>query len=303
MTAVPVLLGYTAVVGLLAPRLLVRAAWPHRAPALAVAVWQALMAAFVIGAALTAYNLAVPTEHLHAGLVGLLHACGLHVGPGDPDPATADRLGLALPAALGLTLPTCFAFQVARARRARSRHREAVDLVGRRAIRLGATVLPYDIPAAYCLPGRHPRVVVSDAAVRELTGEQLGAVLEHERGHIAGRHHLALAAAEAFHSVFRRLPLARHGRQQTALLLEMAADDRALRRHSGEALATAMYEMAAARTPKGAFAAGGESVVIRVRRALGPRRAAHPVLRGSVAAAAALVPLLPLIVACPPLSG
>ncbi|MFF7176802.1 M56 family metallopeptidase [Streptomyces pseudovenezuelae] len=303
MNAVPVLLGYTAAVGLLAPRLLLRAAWPHRAPALAVVVWQALMAAFAIGAALTTYNLAMPTEHLHAGLVGLLHSCGLHVGPGEPSPATADRLGIALPAALGLALLTGFAFHVARARRARTRHREAVDLVGRRATRLGATVLPYDTPAAYCLPGRRPRVVVSEAAVRELTAEQLAAVLEHERGHIAGRHHLALAVAEAFHSVFRRLPLARHGRQQTALLLEMAADDRALRRHSGEALATAMYEMAAARTPKGAFAAGGHSVVIRVTRALGPRRAPHPVLRGAVAAVAALVPLLPLIVACPPLLG
>ncbi|MEJ8671811.1 M48 family metalloprotease [Streptomyces sp. MS1.AVA.1] len=91
--------------------------------------------------------------------------------------------------------------------------------------------------------------------MRGLTPEQLAAVLEHERGHVVGRHHLALAAAQAFHSVFRRLPLARHGREQTALLLEMVADDCALRRHSGEALATAMYEMAAARTPKGAFAA------------------------------------------------
>ncbi|MFE9608014.1 M56 family metallopeptidase [Streptomyces sp. NPDC006012] len=117
-----------------------------------------------------------------------------------------------------------FAFHVTRARRARTRHREAVDLVGRRATRLGATVLPYDVPVAYCLPGRHPHVVVSDAAVRELTAEPLAAVLEHERRHIAGRHHLALAVAEAFHSVFRRLPLTRHGRQQTALLLEMAAD-------------------------------------------------------------------------------
>lgn len=303
MNAAPVLLGYTAVVGFLAPRLLLRAAWPHRAPALAAAVWQALMAAFAIGAALAAYNLAMPAEHLHAGLVGLLHSCGLHVGPGEPDPATADRLGVALPAALGPALLASFAFHVVRARRARTRHREALDLVGRHAPRLGATVLPYGIPAAYCLPGRRPRVVVSDAALRDLTPEQLAAVLEHERGHIAGRHHLALAAAEAFHSVFRRLPLARHGRQQTALLLEMAADDRALRHHSGEALATAMYEMVSARVPRGAFAAGGQTVVIRVKRALGPRHAPHPVLRGSVAAVAASVPLLPLIVACPPLLG
>lgn len=303
MNAAPVLLGYTAVVGFVAPRVLLRAAWPYRAPALAAAVWHALMASFSIGVALAAYNLAMPTEHLHAGLVGLLHACGLHVDSGEPDPATADRLAVALPAAVVIVLAVSFTFHVARARRARTRHREAVDLVGRHSARLRATVLPYDIPAAYCLPGRRPRVVISDAALRELTPEQLAAVLEHERSHIAGRHHLVLATAEAFHSVFRRMPLARHGREQTALLLEMVADDRALRRHTGEALATAMYEMAAARTPKGAFAAGGQTVLLRLQRVLGPRQAPHPALWGAVAAVAAAVPLVPLLVACPPLPG
>jgi hypothetical protein len=96
------------------------------------------------------------------------------------------------------------------------------------------------------------------------------------------------------------VPLARHAREQTALLLEMIADDRALRSHSHEVLATAMYEMAAARTPKGALAAGGPNALIRLKRILGPRKAPHPVLWGSVAAAAMAVPLLPLLVACPP---
>ncbi|WP_327726998.1 M56 family metallopeptidase [Streptomyces sp. NBC_00487] len=299
MNAAPLLVGYTATVGFVAPRLLLRAGWPHRAPALAVAVWHALTVSFALGVALSAYNLVMPTEHAHEGLLGLLHSCGLDIGSGGADPEAAGRLAASLPVALGTALAASFAFHLARARRARTRHREAVDLVGRRSPGLGATVLPYDVPAAYCLPGRRPRIVVSDAAVRELTPEQLAAVLEHERAHIAGRHHLALAAAEAFHSVFRRLPLARHAREQTALLLEMVADDRALRTHSGGALATAMYEMAAARTPKSAFAAAGQTVLIRLRRVLGPREAPHPAFRASMAAAAAAVPLLPLLVACP----
>lgn len=300
MNAVPVLVGYTAAVGFVAPRLLLRAGWPHRAPALASAVWHALLISFSIGIALAAYNLAMPTEHLEAGLVGLLHSCGLGVGTGESDPHAADQLAVVLPAAIGLALVAAFAFHVVRARRARTRHREAVDLVGRHSARLRAIVLPYDVPAAYCLPGRRPRVVISDAAVRELTPEQLGAVLAHEQGHIVGRHHLVLAAAEAYQSVFRGLPLARHAREQTALLLEMVADDRALRRHSGEVLATAMYEMAAARTPKGAFAAGGHTVLIRLKRVLGPRKTPHRAFWVSVASLAVVVPLLPLLVACPP---
>ncbi|MFI6436888.1 M56 family metallopeptidase [Streptomyces sp. NPDC050759] len=303
MNAAPFLVGYTAAVGFLAPHVILRSSWPHRAPALAAAVWHALTASFSIGAALAAYNLAMPAEHLHAGLVGLLHSCGLGTGAGHPDPDTADRLALGVPAVVAIALFSGFSFHAVRARRARERHREAVDLVGRHSARLCATVLPYDVPAVYCLPGRRPRIVISDAAVERLAPEQLDAVLEHERAHIAGRHHLLLAAVEAFHSVFRWLPLARHAREQTALLLEMIADDRALRSQSREALATAMYEMAAARTPKGALAAGGHTVLIRLKRVLGPCKTPHPALRGAVASLTAAVALLPLLAACPPVLG
>ncbi|MEU1513254.1 M56 family metallopeptidase [Streptomyces sp. NPDC005811] len=302
MNPAPALVGYTAAVGFVAPGLLLRSSWPHRAPALAAVVWHALAVSFSLAIALTAASLAMPTEHLHAGLVGLLHTCGLDEGARrpDPDPDTADRLAVGVPAVLGVAVVASFAFHLLRARRARTRHRAAVDLVGRHSTRLCATVLPYDVPTVYCLPGRGPRVVISEAAVRRLTPEQLSAVLEHEQAHISGRHHLALAAAEAFHSVFRRLPLARHLREQTALLVEMIADDRALRRHSRDVLATAMYEMAAARAPKGALAAGGQSVLIRLKRVLGPPAAPHPALWGAMAALAMAAPLLPLLVACPP---
>ncbi|MFM9588245.1 M56 family metallopeptidase [Streptomyces scabiei] len=294
---------YTLLVGFVAPRLLLRSGWPHRAPALALAVWHALALSFALGTALTAYHLFMPMAHAHEGLWGLLHSCGFvpgfDPGVGGPAHATAGRLSVALPAVLGTALAGGFAFHAARARLARTRHREAVDLVGRHSVRLGATVLPYDVPAAYCLPGRRPRIVISEAAVRELAPEELAAVLAHERAHIAGRHHLALAGAAAFHSVFPLLPLARQVREQTALLLEMIADDRALRAHCDGALATAMYAMAAARAPRDAFAAGGRTVLIRMRRVLGPRTAPHPALQGALAAAAAAVPLLPLLVACP----
>ncbi|MFE7766049.1 M56 family metallopeptidase [Streptomyces sp. NPDC057438] len=299
MNAALALGAYTLLVGFVAPFLLLRADWPHRAPALALAVWHTLALSFALGTALTAYHLFMPMEHAHEGLSGLLHSCGVDLGAGGPAPDTAERLSVVLPATLGIALAGGFAFHVARARLTRTRHREAVDLVGRRSVRLGATVLPYDVPAAYCLPGRRPRIVVSEAAVRELAPEQLAAVLAHERAHIAGRHHLALAGAAAFRSVFPLLPLARQVREQTALLLEMVADDRALRTHSEGALATAMYAMAAARTPEDAFAAGGRTALVRMRRLLGPRTAPHPALRGAMAAATAVVPLMPLLVACP----
>ncbi|WP_367318641.1 M56 family metallopeptidase [Streptomyces sp. HUAS ZL42] len=300
MNATPALVGYTAAVGFVAPSLLLRSNWPHQAPALAAAVWHALAVSFSIAAALTAASVVMPTEHLHTGLADLLHTCGLDVWAGQPTSDTAYRPAGAVPVAIGTALVASFTFHVVRARRARNQHRAAVDLVGRHSTRLCATVLPYGIPAAYCLPGRRARIVISDAAVRQLTPDQLAAVLEHEQAHITGRHHLILAAVEAFHSVFRWVPLARHAREQTTLLLEMVADDRALRRHSHEVLATAIYEMAAARAPKGTLAAGGHTVLIRLKRVLAPRKAPHPAVWGSVAALTLAVPLLPLLVACPP---
>ncbi|PCG83188.1 hypothetical protein CIB93_26035 [Streptomyces sp. WZ.A104] len=300
MNAAPALLGYAAVVGVAAPRLLVRSAWPHRAPALAAAVWFALMLSFTLATALAAAQLAMPTEHLHAGLVGLLHACGLDAGTPDPNPTTADRLALATPLAVVTAFGGAFLFHVARAGIVRARHRDRLDKVGVRSDRLHATVLPHGTPAAYCLPGLRSRIVVSEAAVRLLTEDQLDAVLEHERAHIAGRHHLLIAAAQAFATVFPWVPLARRGRDEMAVLLEMIADDRALRSHSHVVLATAMYEMAAGRAPKAAYGAGGSTVLLRIERILGPRRAPHPALCGSVASVTLAIPLLPLLVACPP---
>ncbi|MEU0681323.1 MULTISPECIES: M56 family metallopeptidase [Streptomyces] len=303
MNAAPMLLGYAAAVGFAAPWLLVRSGWPHRAPGLAVAVWHGLSVSFTVAVALAAYHLAVPTEHLHAGLIGLLHSCGLTTATATPSPTTADRLAIGLPLAVVLLVLGCFAHEVLRGRRARSRHRNVLDMVGRRAPHLCATILEHELPAAYCLPGHNPRIVVSAGALRLLSAKQLEAVLEHERAHIAGRHHLALAATQAFSRIFRRLPLARHAREQTAVLLEMIADDRALRRQPGEVLATAMYEMAAGKAPAGAFAVGGPSALIRLRRVLAPPRRPHVALRGSVAAAALTVPVIPLLVGCVPVIG
>ncbi|MEU8825478.1 M56 family metallopeptidase [Streptomyces sp. NPDC048636] len=298
MTDALALVCYAAVVGVLTPRALSRGTWSYRFPALAVAMWQGLAASFTLAASLASYHLIAPTGHLHNGMSGLLRFCGLALNTYVPVftgvPAIAVPLGVTL-------LPLlCFGHHLLRARRARTRHRGMLDLVGRRSARLGATVLDHETPVAYALPGRRPRIVVSSGALRVLSPAQLDTVLEHERAHVAGRHHLALAAAEAFATVFRWLPLARVVREQTALLLEMAADDRALRRHPREVLASALYAMAEGRAPRGAFPAGGADAVVRLRRMLAPRGPVHPVVRGAVAAGAGAVPLLPLVTCCLP---
>ncbi|MER5310279.1 M56 family metallopeptidase [Streptomyces sp. NPDC002773] len=290
-------LGLVALTGFLVPLLVVRARWAQQVPRLALGVWAVCGAVFAGATALLPAQMVLSGESSHR-LADMMFALR---------PPTADQLlnldgrerfALALSLAV-LALPaSAFVRRLVRARRVRLRHAGVLRLVGRYDPALRATVLDDARPAVYCLPGRSRRVVVSSGAVHTLTPAQLAAALAHERAHIAGRHHLLVAAAEAFAAVFRRLPLARHGGTAVPLLLEMAADDRALRRCTRDALATALYALASGRAPRSAFAAGGPSAALRMRRILTPHSAGHPVLRGLLTIASATLAMTPLVVAC-----
>ncbi|MFK0225708.1 M56 family metallopeptidase [Streptomyces sp. NPDC090303] len=290
-------LGILLLTGFAVPRQVVRARWAQQAPRLALAVWAACGAGFATAAALLPAQMVLSAESSHR-LADMMFT----LRPPTPDQILhldgRERFAFSL-SLLVLSVPTAaFVRRLVRARRMRTRHAGVLRLVGRYDPELRATVLDDDRPAVYCLPGRSRRVVVSSGAVDALTPDQLAAALAHERAHIAGHHHLLVAAAEAFASVFARLPLARYGGPAVPLLLEMAADDRALRRCTRDALATALYALASGRAPRSAFAAGGPSAAVRMRRILTPYSAGHPVLRGLLTIAAAGLAMAPLIVAC-----
>ncbi|MEU3550888.1 M56 family metallopeptidase [Streptomyces longwoodensis] len=296
------LAGYAALVGALLPTVLARARWTHRAPGVAVLAWQGLMASFVVATALAVYHLVLTEQHVHAGIMGLLTVCGLSADApeGGGPPNLGDLLALAAPLMVVLLPLVCLTRCAWLVRRARSRQLGMLALVGEPAPEYGATIVEYDIPAVYCLPGRRARVVVTRGALDVLSDAQLRAVLEHERAHIEGRHHLPKVFSDAFAKAFPGLPLARYAKEQTFLLLEMSADDRALRHHSRDALATAMCQVAAGRTPLGALGAGGSGALLRLRRILTPQPRPHRAAWLGVLAAAVAAPLLPLLVACGP---
>jgi hypothetical protein len=261
------------------------------------------MVTFVVATALSVYHVVTAEQHVHDGVIGLLTACGLPAdasSAGDAPPTFDDALAIAAPVVVVL-LPVGWLVRCAwRARRARNRQLDMLTLVGEPAPEYGATIVDHGIPAVYCLGGRRARVVVTSGALDVLTEEQLRAVLDHERAHIAGRHHLPKILVDAFSRAFRGLPLAWHAKEQTNLLLEMIADDRALRHHSRDALATAMCEVAAGRAPAAALGAGGSGVLIRLRRVLAPQPRPHRVAWLGIAVATVMAPLLPLTVACGP---
>ncbi|MEU5404351.1 M56 family metallopeptidase [Streptomyces sp. NPDC005963] len=294
--------GYALLAGAAVPYALARARWPHRAPALGILAWQGLMLSFVVAAALTVYHLVLTHRHVHDGLVGLLSACdpGQATDVLTTPPSMADAGLLLLPAAVVLLPLGWLARTLWHTRREQRRHADLLNMIGVEAVGFDATLVDYTVPAVYCVPGRRRRIVVTRGALDVLDDEQLQAALEHERAHIIGRHHLLRTAVRAFARSFPGLPLARHAEAQTALLLEMSADDRALRFHSREALATALCEVAAGRIPSGALGAGGPGALIRLRRILSPQERPPRAAGVGVVVASVVAPMLPLLLACVP---
>ncbi|MEU6713653.1 M56 family metallopeptidase [Nonomuraea sp. NPDC046802] len=270
MIAAVVLVVYTVAAAIWLPRLGRRAArWADRAPRLAIATWQAAGASVVASAVLAALAFAVPADVVGHGLAGLFRACADMLS----SRSRPTVVGAAALLVAGLVLARavyCGAATLLRARTRRREHAELLGLLGRRDSDLDAVVVDYDERLAYCLPGRNAQMVITTGALRTLAPEQVAAVLEHERAHLRGRHHLVLAWAEALARAFPGVPLFVRGRAEITRLVELLADDVAARRHPRVQIAAALVRLATGRVPAFTLGAGGETALVRVRRMLHP---------------------------------
>jgi beta-lactamase regulating signal transducer with metallopeptidase domain len=171
-----------------------------------------------------------------------------------------------------------------------------VDLLGdERSGVTGALVLDHPNATAYCLPGLRPRIVVSSGAVDALSADELAAVLAHERAHLRARHDLVLFPFRVLCSSLPRSQALATMKESVGSLVEMAADDRAMRQCERGALARAICRLTTVDLPAGALSAAATCTTRRVERALEPHaRAALVVLASSAATACVLT--LPLAV-------
>jgi Zn-dependent protease with chaperone function len=260
-----------------APALLARATWPLRAPRAAMVLWQAI----ALAAALSAFSagIAIATRLLMPGpdgrpTAGVMGAAGRLGWP----LWTAYIAVFALTLLVGARLAIAVLRLAIANRRRRAHHRMVVDLVGvghdaalaqpcarTRDLR----VLDIAQPLAYCLPGVRSRVVVSEGALTTLADAEVTAILSHERAHLRARHDLVLEAFTAVHAAFPRLVRSANALRAVQLLVELLADDAAVRATGRTPLARALVACASGRTPSGALAAGGPSTVLRVRRLSG----------------------------------
>jgi Zn-dependent protease with chaperone function len=132
-----------------------------------------------------------------------------------------------------------------------------------------------DVPqrAAYCVPGRPAAIVLTSGALAVLDRAQLGAVLAHERAHLAGRHHLLISLSRGLAASFPGVPVFTRGPAEVARLAELCADDAAARRSGRPVLVAALLAMGTgAAVPAPALAVTSGAVSARVHRLLDPPR-------------------------------
>ncbi len=143
-------------------------------------------------------------------------------------------------------------------------------------------------------------MVVTTGALGALSGQELTAVLAHERAHLRGRHHLPVAVATGLARAFPAVPLFDCGLAEVHRLVELLADDAATRRLGRLEVASALLCLAGMRSPAPALGAVGTAGAARVRRLLQAPPPLSRLQRGAALAALALVAATPLVVAAYP---
>ncbi|RCK70311.1 M56 family peptidase [Desertihabitans brevis] len=184
----------------------------------------------------------------------------------------------------------------------RIRHRRSVDLLARvdaaaptvRGIAADRVrVLAEAMPMAYCLPGvRQSRLVVSTGTLEQLHGDELEAVLAHERAHLRARHDVVLDWFASVHRAFPHVVRSDVALDEGRLLVEMLADDAARREVGSVPVARALVRMAGSPVPTEALGAAGPGLVERVRRLSDDRE--HRALSVAVYALAAVLVASPV---------
>ena len=306
MLATVGVLAAVAMTAVAAATMLAPAAWPYRAPAAAIVLWQAIGLGWGLAAVGTLAAMAARPSRMGVagGVLAFAHGEMRRVTvPGNQAVAlTAFRLAC-LTTAVALLALLCWVLAAACAAglRTRRRHRALLALLARGDPKApGALVLDHPAAAAYCLPGLRSQIVISAGTLDLLDPAELAAVLAHERAHIRERHDLVLLPFTALCRAFPRSRIALRADRAVALLVEMLADDCARRVLPARELATALMRFGVAGAPappSGALAAahadGQSEVVTRITRLLEPQPGLPPPLWAAVCCSAVLLVVVP----------
>lgn len=278
-------LGLTLSLGV--PRPLARARWTARAPGAAVVLWQAVTLAAVLCA--LGVVLAAPEELVRAR------------GADQTLAAAALVAALAVAAVIVVRLLVSVGLVAYRSRVRRARHRLLADLLDRAEAHgtldadVPLRVLDGGLPFAYCVPGRSPRIVLSEGTLRVLSAPQVAAVLAHERAHLRARHDVVM---ESFTAFYRAVPAPLRSRaplDAVHILLEGLADDAARRGHGDAPLREALRTLGGDPTADADRPDAGEERRWRLERLAPGAPGTDARLSAAVYALAAAILVLPTV--------
>jgi Zn-dependent protease with chaperone function len=294
------LLLYSVAVLIAGPNFLPGVTGGGDAPRMGVAVWLTAIGTVLMAwvGAVVFFFIDVARHWKHPELVILscldqLH--GIFAGDHSGAPqALALAIVVAVSGAVGVTCVRLFR-ALTRLRTRAYGHAEAARLVGRPTGDPDVVVIDAPHPAAYCVSGRPPAIVVTSATLAVLGHDELSAVLAHERAHLEGGHLRIVAVLRSLASVFPNLALMTRGAAEVVRLLEMCADDVAVRRHGNAALLSGLMLLVEA-APAEALAAADIAVLARAERLTATaRRRSRIGVHAALAAAMTIMVSVPLI--------
>lgn len=308
MTVAAALLLYVVVVAAAGSKLLVRITADGGAPRLAIAAWLTAVAT-VLGCSVAAIAMLLVEAAGHwdspdALLVSCLERLqAILVGHAGWPARIVATVAVAM--AVGSLMAICVRVgrALSRMRTHTFEHADAVRLVGRSD---GSDVVLVEAsePAAYCVAGRPPAIVVTTGALDALDATELAAVVAHERAHLDGRHAYVVAAVRGLAAALPRVALFGSAATHISSLLEMCADDAAARRHGRQPLLAGLLALSGAGTPAHGLAAAGVAVLVRAERLTDPQRGlARIQTRATLSGAVAAMAATPLAIVALSLSG
>lgn len=254
----------------LAPSALTAAVQRQVEPQAALTAWMLLVISTFLTLVAAVVVSLLPGHGPARWIVGLLQHCWVAVSHGEV-PRLDALSGLAGFTLLALTSIRVLLAATRRVHLQRGTHRKHVNLL--RGIarvepgRFPLLWLEYPEPVAYSLASgtSRPVIVASRGLVDRLSAPDLAAVLDHERAHLRGRHHLLVGLAEALAAALPRLPLMRASPVLVRTLVELAADRVAARLHGPATVRAALVAIGSAGTPMDSLAMGRDAVSIRLR--------------------------------------
>ncbi|EID56281.1 M56 family metallopeptidase [Saccharomonospora xinjiangensis] len=263
MTLALGLLAAAIVIGVAAPAYLRLAVTPRVRPGLALAGWASSVLAVSLLVPAAGLLLAFPAGSGLDGLIGMANTCvNAVLSRGEVVWADIARLGGAA-VLLGMTVRV-IAVALVTLRRHRRDRREHVTLLRAVGHADGRVLwIETPVPVAYSVGGRDATIVATRGVAR-LSAPERDAVLAHEQAHLRGRHHLLVLLADIAAVALPFIPLFRLAPDAVRVLVELAADADAARRHGPGPVRSALLSVTAGQAPNTALAMSRDAVDARL---------------------------------------